>query len=532
MRQIEIKKRQTKMLSYILGLIVLLVLSNILGDNGVAYIAIAVESFLLFWTFIGCTLSDTLGKLLRGRSSKGQYKNATKLRRSAFVFEVFLGLLGSVGLFVLSKPIAEGLLGVTYSVTIIRILAPVLFVRTMSELLLGFFQGEGTELPAVISYLARQVLIFVLSLLFANWFKAYGSKVSDLLRHDSFTSMYAGMGIALAIFITEVLILLFLFFVQQRSRRRERRSMREGMRTTDTFAGNIMILGGNMFREIVNVFLGILPVWIGVLFFRKSVLDIAVFNDYGLLVGKFLPISGAVVIAGCMLLLGNCYKTAGCVRREEQRFARGHFQGGLHMAVVYGGFLAVFTAILAPQIAGVIGKNNVQSVEEMLRYGSVSIPLMIIAFYFSELLQMLGNKFFVPGLLAIYNLIYIISLVLMLNGNVGVMALIYAALIAGVVYVVGAGGLLFYRLRLGVDWLQGIAVPAAVASAVGLLIMVVAKGITPHMGNLLTIVLCLLFGNILYWIILMLLRNFREQELSFVPCGRLIQIIGKMFRVY
>lgn len=532
MRQIEIKKRQMEMASYVLGLIVLLILGNILGDNGVAYVAIAVECFFLIWTFTGSTLADVLGKLLRGRSSKGQYRNAVKLRRSAFVLEGFLGIVGSVVLFFLAKPLGEGVLGLTYSVVMIRILAPAIFVRTMSELLLGYFQGEGTELPSVISYVARQILTLGLSLIFANWFKAYGNKVSDLLRQDNFTAMYAGMGVALAMLVTELLILIFLFLVQHGSRRRERSSNREGMRTTDTFAGNIAILSGNLLSEILLVFLGILPMWLGVVFFRKSLLDISGINDYGLFVGKYLPYTGVLVLLGCMMLLENCYKTAGCVRREEQRFARGHFHGGLHMAVIYSVFLTVFTAILAPQIAGVLCKNAVEPVEEMLRYGSVNIVLVTVAFYLSQLLQMLCNRFYVPALLAVYNLVYAGSLVLLLNGKAGIMALVYAAMIAGIVYVVGVGALLLFRLRLNVDWLQGIAVPAAVACAIGLLIMVVSKGITPHLGNFLTIVLCLLFGNVFYWIILMLLRNFREQELSFVPCGKLIHMIGKMFRVY
>ncbi len=532
MRQIEIKKRQMEMASYVLGLIVLLILGNVLGDNGVAYAAIAVECFLLFWTFTGRTLADVLGKLLRTRSSKGQYKNAIKLRRSALVLEGFLGIVGSFVLFLLAESLGEGLFGLTYSVVIIKIMAPVIFVRTMSELLLGYFQGEGTELPSVISCVARQILILGFSLVFANWFKAYGSKVSSLLRQDNFTAMYAGMGVALAILMTEILILVFLFLVQRGGHRRERRNSGEGMRTTDTFTGNIAILCGNMLSEVLIVFLGTLPVWMGAIFFRKSITDIAELNDYGLLMGKFFPLVGVLIILGCMMLVGNCYKTASCVRREEQRFARGHFQGGLHMAVVYSVFITVFTAILAPQIAELLCQDAAESVEEMIRYGSVSIVLVIVAFYLSELLQMLGNRFYVPGLLAVYNLVYAATMALLLNGKSGVGALVYAALISGVVYVAGAGALLLLKFRLNVDWLQTVAVPAALSCAIGLIAMVIAKGITPHLGNLLTIVLCVLFGNVLYWVVLMLLRNFREQELSFVPCGKIIHIIGKMFRIY
>lgn len=533
MNQIEMKKRQMEMVSYILGLLVLLLLGNVLEDNGAAYLAIAVESFLLFWTFTGSCLADTLGRLVRSRSSKGQYKNATKLRRNALVVEGFLGAVGSVALFLLAEPLGEGLFGLSYTVSMIQILAPIVFVRTLSSVLLGYFQGEGTELPTVISYLVRQVCVFGLSLLFVNLFKSYGAKVSDLLRDDNFTAMYSGMGVSLALLVTEVLLFLFLFLVYRGSRRREKRNGNEGMRTTDTFAGQIAVLYSNLFPTILTTFLAMLPMWLGILFYRKSVADISMFNDYGLFVDKCIPVLGFMILPGCMILMETCHKTAGCLRREENRFARGHFQGGLHMSFVYGLFVAVFTAILAPQLAGIICKTNVEMVTQMLRYGAFVVLTVIVAFYFSELLTALGGKFFVLGLLALYNLVYVGCLALFLNGGkAGVMSLVYAAMIAGAVYVIGAAVLVFLQLRVVVDWLQGIAVPAGVACVVGLILLFATKAMTPHLGNLITAIVALIIGNIIYWILLMLMRNFREQELSYTPCGKVIRMIGQMLRVY
>lgn len=534
MNQIEMKKRQMEMLSHVLGLIVLLVLGNILGDNGIAYFAIAIEVFLLFWTFTGGRLSDVLGRLLRGRSSKGQYKNASKLRRNALVVEGFIGIVGSVLMFFLAEFLGEGLLGVAYSVAILRILAPVVFIRTMSSVLLGYFQGEGTELPTVISYLMRQVCIFGLSLLFVNLLKGYGSKVSELLRQENFTAMYGGMGVALAVLVTEFLILIFLFMVYRGSRRKERRGGGEGMRTTDTFAGQIAVLYSNLLPMILVNFLMLLPMWLGIVFFRKSLPDVEALNDYGVVFGKFLPLTGIVILSGCIILLDCANKAASCFRKEEHRYARGHFLAGLHMTMVYGMFAAVFTAILAPQIAGIFCRDAVvESATLMLRCGAFLIPAVLVGFYLTEMMSALGGKFYVLGLLVLYNLVYAGCLVLFLNGGkAGVMALIYSAMIAGAVYVIGVAGILFMQLRYTVDWLQVIAVPAGVACAMGLILLFLSKIMHPHLGDLITVIVSLVLGNLIYWIFLMLMKNFREQELGFIPCGNLIRTIGQMLRVY
>lgn len=533
MNQIELKKRQMEMVALLLGLLVLLVLGNILGDNGVAYLAVAMEVFLVFWTFTGSKLADTLGRILRGKSNKGQYKNVIKLRRNALVVEGFLGIVGSVLLFVLAEPLGEGVLGLSYSVAMIRILAPIVFVRTLSSVLLGYFQGEGTELPSVISYLMRVFCVFVLSLIFVNLFKGHGGKVSDLLRQENFTAMYGGMGVALAVLVTEILILIFLFLVHRGSRRRDRRGSSEGMRTTDTFSGQLAVLYGNMLPAMLGGFLTLLPLWMGILFFRKSVPDMAGLNDYGVFYGKLIPFVGVVVLLGCIMLLECANKTVVCFRKEEQRYARGHFQGGLHMTVVYGMFSAVFTGILAPQIAGIFCKANVELATQMLRFGSYVMVAAILGFYFTELLNALGGKYFVLGLLAVYNLVYAGSLVLFLNGGkAGIMSLVYSAMIAVTVYVVGAAAVTFMQLRYGIDWLQTIAVPAGVACAMGLILLFLSKVMYPHLGDLITVLVSLILGNLIYWIFLMIMRNFREQELAYIPCGKLIRIIGQMLRVY
>ncbi len=533
MNQIEMKKRQMQMFAWGLGFIVLMMLGNILGDNGVAYFAIAIESFLLFWTVTGGALTDVLGRILRGKSNKGQFKNIKKFCRTAFVVEGFWGLAGSFVMFVLAKTLGEGLFGLPYSVAIIRILAPVIFIRTISAVFLGCFQGEGTELPTVIACFARQVGILGFSLLFVNLFQRYGSKVSSLLRQENFTAMYGGMGVALAVLVTELLLVIFLFFVYQGSRRKERRGNSEGMRITDTFSGQTALLVGNLFPAILRSFLLFLPMWLGIIFYQKSVPDIAGLNDYGVLYGKVLPILGVVVLPGCLMLLECTHKMVACVRREEQRYARGHFQGGLHMVVVYGMFSAVFVALNASQLAGIFCETGIELCTQMLRYGAFVMMILLLGFYFTEILTALGGRYFVFGLLVLFNLIYAGSLVLFLNGGkTGIMALIYSAMIASAIYVAGSAVVLFVQLRYNVDWLQTVAVPAAIASAVGLILLFLNKIMYPHLGDLITVIVALVVGNLCYWVFLMLMRNFREQELAYTPLGRIIKAIGQMLRIY
>ncbi|MCM1091108.1 MAG: hypothetical protein NC092_10305 [Butyrivibrio sp.] len=533
MNQVEIKRRQVEMCSHVLEMVTLLVLGHILGDNGIVYFAFAVETFLLFRTLTGGELRETLGRLLRVKNARGQYRNAAMLKRNALLIGGLVGILGGVAMFCCAEALGERFFEIPYCVVMIQILSPVVVLRTLSAIILSYFQGDGAEFPTVISCLLRQILIFGFSLLFAGLLEAYGQKVSALLKLDNFTAMYGGMGVALAILAAEALVLLFLFLVYRGSGKLERRGNGEGARITDTFGGQVGALYSGLFPMILIALLEQLSVWVGLIFYRRSVTVEEGLNDYGLFFGRYVPLMGILLLPACALLLESCYKVAGYVRKDEQRFARANLSGGVHIGVIHGMFFAVFVAMLAPQLAGIWGESGKKLVTQMLRFGSFVILFSILGFYLLKILLLLGGKFQVLGLLALTDLVFVVTMMVFLkSGRMGVMALIYAGVISGAVCVAAAGALLFYQTRINIDWLQCAVIPAGAACVVGLIMMFVAKLATPHLGNLVTALLCLVLGLICYWGILILLRNFREQELGYTPGGRLIRVLGQLFRFY
>ena len=82
MNQVEIKRKQIQFFSYCLAGINVWVFGKQLGNNGLAYLAAAFLVFLFFWILTGKNVPDRLGRLLRSRSAKGQYKNVSKMRRN------------------------------------------------------------------------------------------------------------------------------------------------------------------------------------------------------------------------------------------------------------------------------------------------------------------------------------------------------------------------------------------------------------------------------------------------------------------
>ena len=161
MNRAEIKRRQIQLITFVLGLVNLWIFGKKISDAGVAYLVAALFSLSFVWALTAWPVSDVLGRILRSRSAKGQYKNAEKMRKCIMIFQGILGAVFSVILFACAGFLADKVWHLPYCKSLIMVLAPVLLFRTVNAVLLGIFQGEGNELPTALSGLLRQVFILV-----------------------------------------------------------------------------------------------------------------------------------------------------------------------------------------------------------------------------------------------------------------------------------------------------------------------------------------------------------------------------------
>lgn len=535
MNRAEVKRRQAKALAEIFTWITLSVAGNLTGNNGVTYIAVAYEIFLVMWLLVGGGLTDSLGRLLRNRNNKGQYKNAAKMRNFSFAFQAAAGALGGIILLIVAQTAAEFVFKVRYSALLVMVLAPAVFLRSVSSVLLGYFQGEGSEFPTAVAGILRPLLVLGFGHLFAGSLKGYGEQVSGLLNQGNFTAMYTGAGIAAAIDVAEVFIVILLFLLYKiSSRRRKRLKPESGMRITDSSMDCLRYLYGSRWSGFMTGLLAFMPLPLGWLFFGKSVLeeDIAA-AEYGIYVGKYLTVCGILVSLISIVALPVIGKGLAFLKKEEQRFARTAFQSGIHVCFVYGIFAAVFVGIMGEQLAGFLRPDDSDIAVKMFQGGSAMILAAVLSRYFIRVLLALGKKYLVIWSFAVGDVLFVISLTVLLNvGKTGILSLVYSGFISAGIVCVLSGMLLYRQMRLRADWLRNLIMPLAAGGVSGLACVMLRGVFTPHLGNLVTVIVLLAIFSAIYWILLLLTRNFREQELEYIPGGKILNMLGQMLRVY
>ena len=151
MNQVEVKRRQIQSFSYVLACINIWVFGKSIGDNGLGYLAAAVLVFALFWVLTGKNLPDRMGRMLRSRNARGQYRNVSRMRKNMMLFQIAEGLLGTVLCMSLGWILLEKVFLVPYGSMILWILSPALFLRCIQSVFLGYFQSEGSEMPSAVS---------------------------------------------------------------------------------------------------------------------------------------------------------------------------------------------------------------------------------------------------------------------------------------------------------------------------------------------------------------------------------------------
>lgn len=532
MNQVEIKRKQIQFFSYCLAGINVWVFGKQLGNNGLAYLASAFLVFLFFWILTGKNVPDRLGRLLRSKNAKGQYKNVSKMRRNMMLFQIAAGLIGAVLCATLGYFILEKVFRIPYGSMILWILCPALVLRGIQSVLLGVFQSEGSEMPSAVSGILRQVFYFGLGLLFLGIFRTYGEKVSLLLKKDDFTSMYGAMGVALGIVISEVLVLIFIFVIYRGSAS-GRREAETGMKGTDTFFSQIRSLLLSMGGDIIGDLLLYLPLWAGLILFQKNASDIyAAADNYGVFIGRYLNTMILITMLLCTGILPGVAKAGSHIRKKEERYAKNAMQSGIQGVFLYGMFFTVWIAVLAVPLAQVIDNSVGILLGEMFMKGSSVVLWFLLLFYCTQFLKLCGKNHLVLMGYGVMDLVFVIMTVVLLQmENAGIQSIVLAGIIGMAVGAVFLCVMLCLQRKTWPDGLRGLAIPAGCCCACGLLAFGLEKLLFPHVGALITVISELIITLLLYWFLLLLLRCLRGQDFQYIPGGRLMRMLGKMCRL-
>lgn len=537
MNQTESKRKQIQLLSDCVACIALTAFGGLLGDGGYGYLAIALYLFAFFYILTSAFVPSSLGRLLRRRGEKSQYRNSNELRRAIFGYELFLGLLASVLYAIGGVLFTEKLFLVPYARHLILILSPILLLRAVGNVLEGVLIGEGQNLPVVVASVLRVVLPFGFGFLFGGILSAYGEKVSLLLHNEDFASMYGGVGIALALLLSELLVLLFLFILY-RGMVHPNLTPQDGGRSSISVGGGIRLLYAQMGDEMLAALLILFPLCFCAGFYQRNMgnlSDATIYDSilvYGVFAGRFLVVLLFFILLFASGILPVTVRVVASMRKSELRYARTLFQAGFKGCMFYGLFLTGMLAVLSEAIEGVFHVSDEMQLALCLQVGSSLVLWSILMTYAGCVLWRLGKERLVLLVLLLSDVMSCLLIILTLKvWQLGIIGLAISLAAGSAVSAILLCFLAFRLVKASPDLLQGVAIPAGCVCGVCLLCFGLLRLLITLLGDLVTLLLLAVLGSILYLMALLMLRCIRPQELSALPGGGFIRMLGRLFHL-
>ncbi len=516
MSQTEVKKKQIQFYTYVPGILMLLVFGRAIGSNGLAYLMTGMGCVGVFLALTTGNTADVLGRMLKYRRKRSRFMDAALYRKRVFGIQAAISIILFGLLFLFSDVIAEKIFSLPGAGLIIRILSPVLLLRTADAVFLGYFQSFGSHVQSVIADLLRLLLFVCFGQLFGRNMLEYGEKVSSLLKNDDFYGMYGAAGLSVAILAAEfiVWIVLLIFYILS-DRQYDMKKSKEGLQRTESMKDALLGFGR---MSAGGLWLRIMPALFAVL----SLILLSDKESVGIWGGQYLLLCAIPLFLICARLVYLYARIIYTVKGQNTRQIRDMISLGMQYTWCAGILTGVIPAVLAPQITTGFFEGN-PLLLQILPYGALYIPLLAMLIYF-VMVHGVHNRWKDSILVLSGGMVVFVLLGILMSGRmeVRIQAIACAGWMAMGVSCVILGMLTVRKYRLQAEYVRSFLFPLVCVGIVGLLVYFLARILTPHIGNC----ACFYIGTVLtvlvYLVLLAVCRVFNDNDIK--------QIYGRLGR--
>ncbi|MEG0924831.1 MAG: polysaccharide biosynthesis protein [Anaerovoracaceae bacterium] len=139
----------------LLGAVFRIPLTNLLGDDGMAYYGVSYAVYGVFLVLATAGIPVAISKLVSERIAIGNHKAAHKVFIVSFGLLFFIGLVSFLACYFGASVIAE-FVGIPEAALSLKAIAPALFLVPMFSAFRGYFQGRQNMNPTAISEILEQ----------------------------------------------------------------------------------------------------------------------------------------------------------------------------------------------------------------------------------------------------------------------------------------------------------------------------------------------------------------------------------------
>ncbi len=534
MRSIELRRKQLQMLMSAFSIIVMWILGKQLNNIGIFLLVLAIETSTFFVIVCSEHLSEALGRFLRSKQSKRQYKNVSFIRWNVGIIQGITGAAVSLLFCVLSGVLSSGLFRMEYLYYPLLLITPLIFLRILVHVFLGYFQGIGNELPTIVVSILRQLLLLGTGISFGNSYMEKGLQISELLKQDIYRYMYGVMGVIIAMVLTELVMLVLLISFFMFYCVRTVGNHKDGLKSVDSRQNILRFVYRNRLGAIVLRILYSAPLWValvaGCVCIDRQVVTL---NDFALFWVKTIGLIGILLFVIYIFVLPLQNSAVSVIKTEGPRYASEAFNRSVLYLTAFGLFVAVSLVFLREQISMLLDKNNYAILSGYLIKGAFIVVFAVLSELFAGILSLLGKKLILMVIWAVVDIFFaVIMFISAAKGFLSIDGILMGLLLVSLILCIVSGLFTGIVCRTGAELLFPFLACILSACVAGLVQMGLTALFAPHLGSVVTIVVVLLISLIPYLFGLLFLRIFKEYDFEYLPGGNILLAFAQMIRLY
>lgn len=527
----------------IIGVLYRSPVTSIIGDEGNGYYSIAYNIYAMVLLISSYSIPMAVSKVVSGKLALKQYKEAHKVFRCALIYVLIVGAIASLFTFFGASILVPD--SQTNAISVLRVLAPAIFLSGFLGVLRGYFQAHSTMMPTSISQIIEQVLNAIISigaaLLFIRLFAG---------DNEDGVPVFGAMGSAAGIVAGVAAGLIFMIFIYRQNRPYfHRHYMQDAAKEESSY------------REIFRIiFLMITPVILSTFVYNISTtIDQTIFMDvmdykgmlsdtaaalYGVFSGKYWVLINVPVALANSMSTAMIPAVSSAYTIEDYEECNAQVKQAIHFTMMISIPSAVGLSVLAYPVMQVLfpQKATIDLAVMLLHIGCISVVFYSLSTITNGVLQGIG-KVNVPLRNAALSLfIHVLVLAgLLYFTNMDLLALIFATMLYAFLMCllnsISVRKYLGYRQEVRKTFV----IPAIAAAGMGVLCYIFYQGLYFILGGALGAVLpvrllvfvCLMvsiaFAVLVYFVLLLKLKGVSEQELRNFPKGHVLVRYAKRF---
>lgn len=509
-------------------------LAHLIGDKGVAYFGMANEIYFVIAGTVAFGLSEAVTVLVKYRVKREQFKSTRWVLNGALVTGGIIGAVFSIFFGTAGHFAAKNIMHMPLAGLAVTMMAPAMFFFILTNVLRGYFQGNGSRVPSIHSQILHLIFLFAGGLIGTVLLRGYGVKVSALLQNEDYARAYGAMGASIGFLSASILCFfhaLILYLIYKSSLKKQ--MSREIQKNKDSgFRIVHMLLGTGVIYSLYFFLFNALPLVDQYLVFFFGAAEDGIVSAWGAYYGKCLVLIG--VIGGLIHIscLGTVRRTVGYMDRQEYRVAREKLGILIHQCAAAVIPSAVFLAVFAENILGLLYPSVDSQTVIWVQLSSVVLVFFTYTLVFIEIF-IKSRKMKYAVLTGSGAMILHIGILFFLlkTTKLGITAVLISNIIFYVITSV-VGFLLisrFYQYRQ--EWMKSFAVTIVDSCIAGVIAMLLNKVFTPMIGMTASLISCLLTVIVVYIILLVVTRAFRREELEEIPGGKILILLAGLFHI-